>query len=280
MLDEAVSVEVVRHFCHIASSRLGVGIGDKYQTLVAGRVAKRLLTLQLDVDKYVERLNTDHECSEVVGFLDFLRPRPPRFFARRDDHAVLHTGLVRWLKEGKRRIRLWSAGCGTGEEAYGMALTLLAALDASGVGLHEVDIKILATDISKPILERGKRGIFHPDQLRDVPGAIHRRYFRETNGGVVIGEDVREMVYFRRLNLTRIPYPMVGPLEAVFCRDGLAPLVRSARRRVADALKALVGEAGILRTGFGDDELPGFDDHNGRISMPALFGRSISRPSS
>jgi len=66
----------------------------------------------------------------------------------------------------------------------------------------------------------------------------------------------------------------------VFCRDGLAPLVRSARRRVADALKALVGEAGILRTGFGDDELPGFDDHNGRISMPALFGRSISRPSS
>ena len=275
MFDEAVSVEVVRHFCRIASNRLGVGIGDNHRALVAGRVAKRMRALQVDQDEYVSRLNNDQECSEVVGFLDFLRPRPPRFFAGREDHLALHAALVHALGEGKRRIRLWSAGCGTGEEAFGMALTALGALEAAKVALPEVDLKILATDISKVALDRGKRGMFDEEQLRDVPRSLYRRYFSSTGDGLTIDENVKDLVRFRRLNLTKLPYPMTGPMDAIFCHEALAPLVRSARDRVAAALKALIAEEGLLRSGFDEEALAaaeGTDEAFIQTSRPRHHG--------
>jgi len=267
MFDEAVSTEVVRHFCRIAKNRLGVWIGDNHHPLVAGRVAKRLQALQVDADEYLTRLNDDHDCSEVIGFLDFLRPRPPRFFSRREDHAALHTMLVRLLSEGQRRFRLWSAGCGTGEEPFGMALTALGAMEAAKVALPDVDLKILATDISKVVMERGKQGLFDEQQLRDVPRAFHDRYFAASEGGFAVDESIRDMVRFRRLNLTKLPYPMTGPLDGIFCHGALAPLVPSARTSVTDAMKDLLAEEGLICTGFGDaTPAPTADDADGFIS--------------
>lgn len=268
MFDEAVSTEVVRHFCRIAKNRLGVSIGDNHHPLVAGRVAKRLHALQVDADEYVTRLNDDHDCSEVIGFLDFLRPRPPRFFAHREDHVALHTLLVRLLGEGQRRFRLWSAGCGTGEEAFSMALTALGATEAAKVALSEVDLKILATDLSKVILERGKQGIFDEQQLRDVPRALHDRYFSAVESGLAIDEGVKDMVRFRRLNLTKLPYPMTGPLDAIFCHEALSPLVPSARASVTDAVKDLLAEEGLFCTGFGEPSPATMDDSDGFDSGP------------
>ncbi len=255
MFHEGVSMEVVRHFCDIATNRLGVGIGTSQEALVAGRVAKRLQMLQVALDEYMSRLDEDQDCNEVIGFLDFLRPRPPRFFARIDDHTALHGRLVRLLKGGKRRIRLWSAGCGTGEEAYGMALTALGAVQTSEVGLDNVDIKILATDISTPMLEHGKKGVFDEAQLRDVPRFMRDRYFHAAEGGVAIDEEIKDTVYFRRLNLALPPYPMAGPLEAIFCHEGLVPLVASVRNRVAGAVNDLLAEYGLLCTGFSEESL-------------------------
>jgi len=260
MLDEVVSVEVVRYFCHIATARLGVDVGDRLRPLIPGRVAKRMRTLRVDPDEYVKRLRDDPECNEVVGFLDFFRPRPQRFFARRDDHAAMHAALVRWLKEGKRRIRLWCAGCGTGEEAYAMALTSLAAMEAARVGLHDASIKILATDISRPVLERARQGIFAEEQLRGVPRAAFGRYFHQAEGGLAIDEDVKDMVCFRRLNLARIPYPMSGPFEGIFCQEALARLVPSARKRALHAMSTLLSERGRLYSGFGAQAVAEEDD--------------------
>jgi chemotaxis methyl-accepting protein methylase len=125
MLHEVVSVEVVRHFCHIATRRLGIGIDAKVEALVAGRVAKRLKVLQLPLDEYLSRLEGDQNCDEVVGFLEVMRPRPARFFARAGEHALLRAHLELCLAAGRRRFRLWSAGCGSGEEPYAMGLTIL-----------------------------------------------------------------------------------------------------------------------------------------------------------
>jgi chemotaxis protein methyltransferase CheR len=276
MLDEVVPVEVVRHFCHIATARLGVDIGDRLRPLVAGRVAKRLRTLRVDPDEYVKRLHDDPECSEVVGFLDFFRPRPPRLFARRDDYLTLHAALVRWLKEGRLRIRLWCAGCGTGEEAYAMALMSLAAIEAAKVALHEVSIKVLATDVSRPVLERARQGIFAEEQLRGFPRATFGRYFQATEAGLAIDEDVKDMVCFRRLNLARIPYPMSGLFEGIFCRDGLAPLVPSARKRAMDAMRALLSERGRLYSGLGGDVLAEHGDGDDDLGWAQHAARGLS----
>ena len=249
MLDEVVPVEVVRHFCHIATRRLGVGMDPKLEALVAGRVAKRLKVLQIPLDEYLSRLEEDQNCDEVVGFLEIIRPRPARFFARAADHALLHTQLEGWLADGRRRFRLWSAGCGSGEEPYAMALTLLHAVEAAGLAPEAVDWKILASDASLRSLERGKKGVFDEAQIAGIPEAVAARYFTETSDGTAICSEVREHVIFRRLNLAQPPFPMTGPLDAIFCCEGLLPLLPRVRRRVIDAAKALLVDDGVFCAG-------------------------------
>lgn len=278
MLDEVISVDVVRRFCHVASHRLGVAIDAKQHALVAGRVAKRLQALDVGIDEYMCRLDEDHECNEVVGFLDFLRPRPPRVFARREDHIALHAALVAVLKSGKRRIRLWSAGCGTGEEAYGMALTALAAVEAAEVTLPDLDIKVLATDLSKTILQRGKQGVFDDEQLRDVPPTMQARYFHATENGTVLDESLKELVYFRRLNLSSLPFPMTGPFEAIFCEQGLAPMVAPARKRALAAVQAVLVPGGLLCTGLGPDPLDDGLDASDETGDAMMLSGANSRP--
>jgi chemotaxis protein methyltransferase CheR len=250
MFDEVVSVEVVQHFCHIANRRLGVELDAKAEALVPGRVAKRLKQLQLPLDEYLNRLKEDEHCDEVVGFLDVMRPRAQRFFARWSDFKELNGLLRRALADGRRRFRLWSAGCGSGEEPYAMALTALDAISTMCLPPESVDLKVLASDLSSRVLNRGKKGIFDEAQLRDLPKAMRSRYFAPASEGMVIAPEVRALVVFRRLNLTRLPFPMTGPLDAIFCHEGLAPLLPRARQSTIAAMKAILSEQGLLCSGL------------------------------
>ena len=255
MLDEVVPVEVVRHFCHIATRRLGVGMDPKMEALVAGRVAKRLKVLQIPLDEYLSRLKEDQNCDEVVGFLEIIRPRPGHFFARAADHALLHAQLERWLAAGRRHFRFWSAGCGTGEEPYAMALTVLQTVEAARVAPETVDWKILASDASLRTLERGKKGVFDEEQVAGIPEALLARYFTETIEGAAICDEVKENVVFRRLNIAQPPFPMTGPLDAIFCHEGLLPLLPRVRRRVIAAAKALLAQDGVFCAGYDEATL-------------------------
>jgi chemotaxis protein methyltransferase CheR len=257
--EEVVSVEVVRHFCHVATRRLGIEIDAKAKALVAGRVAKRLGMLQVPLDEYLNRLEDDKNCDEVVGFLDFVRPRAAGFFARFAEHAELHNQVRRWLRAGRRRLRLWSAGCGSGEEPYAMAITTLDAIEASGLATGEVDLKILASDISPRVLDRGKQGVFVHAQLREVPPRVLARYFTETEEGAAIAPELKSLIAFRRLNLAQPPYPMTGPLDAIFCREGLATLVPSARKRAFLAARSLLCEHGVFCPSVDDVDLEATD---------------------
>lgn len=255
MLNEIVPVEVVRHFCLIATRRLGVGMDPKLEALVAGRVAKRMRVLQLPLDAYLSRLDEDKHCEEIADFLEVLRPRPARFFARSADYAVLHTHVGRLLKAGQRRLRLWSAGCGSGEEAYGMAITILQAVEEARIAPTQVDWKILASDVSLLSLERGRKGEFDDVQVAGIPKAVVERFFAETDGGVAVRADVKARVVFRRLNLAQPPFPMTGPLDAIFCHEGLAPLLPRVRRRVASAVEALLARDGVVCGSNNDESL-------------------------
>jgi chemotaxis protein methyltransferase CheR len=253
MLNEVVSVDVVRHFCHIATRRLGIGMEPKVEALVAGRVAKRLQVLQLPLGEYLSRLDGDQNCDEVLGFLEVIRPRPARFFARAAEHARLDAHMRRWLAAGRRRFRLWSAGCGSGEEPYAMALTMLQAIEAARLAPETVDWKILASDSSLRSLERGKKGVFDEEQVAGVPEAMATRYFIETSEGAAICKEVKAHVAFRRLNLAQPPFPLTGPLDAIFFHEGLLPLLPRVRHRVIDAAKALLGRDGAFCAGHDED---------------------------
>jgi chemotaxis protein methyltransferase CheR len=222
----------------------------KMEALVAGRVAKRLQVLQIPMDEYLSRLDGDQNCDEVVGFLEVIRPRPARFFARAAEYARLRAQLGRWLAAGRRRFRLWSAGCGSGEEPYAMALTILQAIEAARLAPSSVDWKILASDSSLRALERGKKGVFDEEQVAGIPETMLARFFTETSEGIAICGEAKAHVVFRRLNIAQPPFPMNGPLDAIFCHESLLPLLPRVRRRVIDAAKTLLSKDGGFCAGY------------------------------
>ena len=141
-----------------------------------------------------------------------------------------------------------------------MALTMVQAIEAARLAPTAVDWKVLASDVSPRSLERGKKGVFDEEQVSGIPETMAARFFTETSDGVAIHSKVKDRVVFRRLNLARPPFPMTGPLDAIFCHEGLQPLLPRVRRRVIDAAKALLAKDGIFSAGYDETSLDAIGD--------------------
>ena len=111
-------------------------------------------------------------------------------------------------------LRVWSAGCSTGEEAY---TAVMVMKEWFGPGT-DWDYRVLATDLSTRVLETARQGIYSRESLRDLPGAWEKRYFRRQGETFLLSEDVKKEVIFRRLNLME-PFPFHRPFDLIFCRN-------------------------------------------------------------
>ena len=173
--------------------------------------------------------------SVTIGETHFFRVRPQIEALRQ---VVLPELFGRRATE--RRLRLWSAGCSTGEEPYTLAILLREQLAAP----DEWDIQLLGTDISLPALDAARRALYGEWSFRDTPDEVRQRYFRPEDKRWRLIEPVRRMVRFTYLNLAADPFPSLGPdgpsFDLVLCRNVtiyFSPeATRRLYRRFADAL--------------------------------------------
>lgn len=254
MIEEVVPVEVARRFRHLAARHVGLDIGRTHEPMIGARISKRLRELQISLHSFMSRIAQDAAGEEIITFWDFVRPRPARFFARWPDCRRLSTRVRLALDGGRRRFRFWSAGCGSGEEAYTLVLVAHHAIEAAGFDPFDIDLKVLATDVSARALEMGKRGLYAAPQIWNVPKGMRRYHFVETNAGFQISDEIYSRVVFRQLNLSAPPFPMTANLDAVFCQEALHTMVPQAQRRAIKAVRDLLMEDGFVRTGL-DEEL-------------------------
>ena len=117
------------------------------------------------------------------------------------------------------RVRIWSAGCSTGEEPYSLALTMLALAPDAG----RYDIRILATDLDRAVLATASRGVYPDRLMASVPAALKKAHFQAMHDDAdeihwSVGEAPRQLIAFRTLNLTR-SWPMKGGFDVIFCRN-------------------------------------------------------------
>jgi chemotaxis protein methyltransferase CheR len=253
--DTVVPIEAVRAFRNYAIRKLGIEIHKDLEPLIGGRFIKRMQHFKEPLHRYLSRVYGEEGGGEIIGFLDFVRPRPAPFFARRQDHDELRAQVRAWLAAGARRLHLWSAGCGSGEEPYGMALTVTDAIESVGLKVGDVDFSILSTDISPRVLDGGRLGLFESAQLRYVPEAVRKRHFFRAYGGTAISDAIRSRVEHRCLNLATVPYPMKGDFAAIFCHEALAPMVPAVRARAIQAARDLLLPGGLFCSGFDQDVL-------------------------
>lgn len=234
-------------FRRLAYDRAGIALKDGKEALVQARVAKRVRALQLGgAEEYLRFLESDDLGEELERFLDVISTHFTSFFREADHFEELEQAIRRWTAAGQTRFRFWSAASSSGEEPWSMAMTV-----ASIPGSERLDWRILATDIAAETLAQARRGHYPADRVAPVPPALAQRFLVPIPDADRFGvsDALRSRVVFQQLNLVRPPFPMKGPLDAVFCRNVFIYFDQPTRQRVVEAIERLLRPDGLFILG-------------------------------
>jgi chemotaxis protein methyltransferase CheR len=204
--------------CSLMRERSGIELGDTKRMLCQTRLGRRLRALGLaDYGAYVALLE-DPASPEHGELINALTTNVTAFFREMHHFEMLASEILPRLADGNRRIRLWSAGCSTGEEPWSLAMIVREAFDAR----PGYDVKILATDIDTAVLGKARAGVYGDEQVAPVSIARKKRFFQRGTGANRglwrVSEELRGVVTFNRLNLFD-PWPMRGPFDVISCRN-------------------------------------------------------------
>lgn len=230
----------------------GISLSDKKITLVSARVNKRLRLLRLSsYDQYLDLLRTDRTGEELVHFLDVISTNTTKFCREAVHFEILASLMEKWLGEGQKRFRIWCAAASSGEEPYTLAMTILEGLKGA-----RADSRILATDICTKVLEKAQAGVYDSKAVKSIPKHLLSRYFTKIREGeeyhYKAGNKLRDLVIYRRLNLSTPPFPMKGPFDVVFCRNVMIYFDNAVRKRLVDDICRLLKPGGYLMIGHAE----------------------------
>jgi chemotaxis protein methyltransferase CheR len=252
----------------------GINLSDQKRELVYGRLARRLRALQLrSFSEYRELLSQDGG-REIAELCNAITTNLTAFFREPHHFDYLREQVLLPLAAdpaADRRLRIWSAGCSTGEEPYSIAMTVLEALP----DLRRWDIRILATDLDSDVLERGRRGLYPADRVRGLSPQRIARFFsqrQERDGPCFqVAPEVASLVTFKQLNLMH-PLPMKGPLPVIFCRNVIIYFDKDTQRDLVARISRLQRPGNLLFLGHSETLFKVSTDYT-------LIGRTIYRRS-
>jgi chemotaxis protein methyltransferase CheR len=230
----------------------GISLKETKEAMVSARIAKRMRVLGINNhQQYLRYLEQDDSGNEMTRFLDVISTNVTSFFRESLHFDFLKDILSNWLVNGKTKIRVWSAAASTGEEALSIAMTIRDA-----IGERLCDFKILATDISTNVLAIAQKGLYETPQMHNVPEALRRRFFVpvKTPGGAGFQarEELMRNIVYRRLNLSRPPFPMHGQLDIVFCRNVMIYFDEETRKSLVEEIYRQLLPGGYLLTGHAE----------------------------
>jgi len=232
----------------------GINLGEGKGLMVERRLASRVRALALPgFAAYLEYLKAGH-ADEVEQFVNAVTTNLTSFFRENHHFDYLAQLLAQRQSAGpaaSRRLRIWSAGCSTGEEPYSIAITLCEALD----NLDGWDARILATDLDSSVLARAQTAEYTIGHLDRLPRADLRGWFQRGTGAnahkVRVKREAQALITFRQLNLLE-SWPMSGPFDAIFCRNVMIYFDKETQRRLVDRFAGMLVPGGHLFIGHSE----------------------------
>jgi chemotaxis protein methyltransferase CheR len=209
----------------IVLQNTGISLNTSKIELVKRRFMPRLRALGLrDFGEYVAYLHENFD-TEGVNFCNAITTNLTSFFRESHHFDLLRTTLRASLDRKERkhnRIRVWSAGCSAGQEAYSLAITLRECIPE----IERLDVKILASDLDENCLATARRGVYPAKEFERMPEPLLNKYFTEQNATVkgqavtsyAASAQLRSLITFNKLNLMHT-WPMKGPFDFIFCRN-------------------------------------------------------------
>src|SRR3954470_5294694 len=238
----------------------GILLSTSKTALLCGRLARRLRSLELEtMEQYYEFVTRPEQQEELVLMLDAITTNETHFFREPKHFDFLAQRLFpRWKAEAAaatrpRKLRIWSAGCSSGEEPYSLAMILLKNFPAS----EGWTVEILATDISTQVLKKAEAGIYPVDRASDIPKDLLQAHMLqgtgEREGKMRVGPEAQQVVKFTRVNLIDDTVPVQGMFDAIFCRNVLIYFDMDSKRKVVERLSRHLSRNGLLFVGHSEN---------------------------
>lgn len=258
----AITDREFQRFRELVNRHTGIALGDSKRQLVCSRLARRLRHYgYATFSQYYEHLmERDPEGEELLRMIDAITTNKTDFFRESHHFAFLRSEVLGRLVAGvrtggSRRLRVWSAGCSSGEEPYSIALAIADALPNAWTW----DVKILASDIDTQMLAVAMEGVYPADRVAVVPAALREKYFLRGRGAreglVRVRPDVRQLVSFRRINLRDDAWPIRTTFDCIFCRNVIIYFDRALQQRLVARFVDFLKPGGYLFLGHSESLL-------------------------
>jgi chemotaxis protein methyltransferase CheR len=253
--------------CELAYSLCGIKLTAGKEELVKSRLMKRIRALKLlGFDEYIAYVHSDTTGTEIRFMLDELATNKTSFFREMPHFDYMISSILPHLQN--RKIRIWSAGCSSGEEPYTIAMVLREYI----ADVDRKDVAILATDLSHKILARAREGVYEKDTVKEVPAGLVPKYFTHVNPGPSMryraNDNIRKLIRFAHLNLMG-DWPMKGPFDLIFCRNVMIYFDKPTQNTLINRYYDLLCDGGVLFVGH-SESFTGLK-HRFRFIKPAIY---------
>jgi chemotaxis protein methyltransferase CheR len=238
----------------IVREHTGINLTDAKRELVYSRLSRRLRKLKLkSFNDYCELLAAS-DTSEITDFINAITTNLTSFFREAHHFAYLAEQVIPDLvsqMNRSQRIRIWSAGCSTGEEPYSIAITLKESIP----NINQWDVRILATDLDSNVIAHGETGVYQQERIGGLSKQRLQRWFLKgtgnQEGSVRVSAELKELITFRQLNLMH-PWPMKGPFDVIFCRNVVIYFDKATQRRLFERFANILNNEGCLFVGHSE----------------------------
>lgn len=248
----------------------GINLIEK-RNLIEGRLQNVLVSEGFNsFSEYIQYLVCDKTGGAIAILINKITTNHT-FFLREINHFNYFNNIILpYLKSSHVRtkdLRLWSAGCSSGEEPYTLAM-IIADFFAADKWLW--DAKILATDISEKVLDLAKSGIYLNEQLDNVPQIWKTNYFKELDSKhSMVVDKIRNEVTYRHFNLMNEVFPFKSKFHVIFCRNVMIYFDNETKKKLVDKFYEHTEPGGYLF--IGHSESLNYDETKYKYIMPAIY---------
>mgnify|MGYP001556382419 CR=1 FL=1 len=239
--------------------RVGISLNESKREMVYARVARRIRALNLKDFRSYRKILENTNSNELVEFVNAITTNVTAFF--RENHhfeALANEFFPEIIKRNysSKKIRIWSAGCSSGEEPYSIAITVKENIPESW------DVKIIATDLDTNVLEKAKKGVYSIDAVSSIPKSRLKQWFWRGKGSndslVKVVPELQNIIDFKQLNLMG-DWPHKGQFDIIFCRNVVIYFDKPTQRVLFDRYADILKDHGILFLGH-SESLHGVSD--------------------
>ena len=242
-------------FASLIRNQTGIHLTDHKRQLLVARLGQRLRALDLSTfSAYYEYVAGDASGNELLTLINRVTTNKTSFFRESYHFDFLRLNVIpRLQRQGRRDLRIWSAGCSSGEEPYSIAITVLEAL-----GMHHTwDLRVLASDIDSEMLQQASAGRYAIESLLEVAPELRRKYFLrgygEFEGQAQVRPELRSVLSFERVNFSQAEWGIHERFDIIFCRNMIIYFEPAVQNQVVRNLAAHLRPGGYYFSGHSEN---------------------------